>query len=150
MNVSIYQCIGFLATGLRECVSKEFNKRIQHYGITYPHAGVLWICSESENSQIKLSSFIQVDKNHIRVIIDDMEQKGYLYRKRNPKNRKENLILLTEEGEKIAQETFQIMLETHADMLLPHISEDEMATLQNILYKVFVGLSQSSKLKIME
>ncbi len=77
--------------------------------------------------------------------IDDLEFKGLVERKQNPANRRENLITLTPSGKEYAKKTYQIMKEVHNDLLLEHLSKEEMQELRKILYKAVIGLENKSK-----
>ena len=136
----IYNCIGFLATGLREYLSREFDRRLLPLGLNYRKAGILWVCYDEPHTQVSLCSFIQSDKNYVRLHIDELESAKLVKRKQNPNNRRENLITLTQKGKECARQTYQIMQDVHTDLLSPYLSTDEINTLQALLYKAFTGL----------
>lgn len=83
---------------------------------------------------------IQADKNYMRIFIDELEFAGLVWRQKNPKNRRENLIVLTDSGKKLSEQSFQIMLEVHKDLLLPHLDKKEVELLHNLLLRVVSGL----------
>lgn len=139
----IYANIGFLATGLREYISGEFDKRILPLGLSHKKAGILWVCYDKPHTQVSLCSFIQSDKNYVRLHIDELESAKLVKRKQNPNNRRENLITLTQKGREYAKQTYQMMLDVHTDLLSPYLSTDEIATLQALLYKAFTGLQNT-------
>lgn len=139
----IYTNIGFLATGLREYLSREFDKRILPLGLNHKKSGILWVCYDKPHTQVSLCSFIQSDKNYVRLHIDELESAKLVKRKQNPNNRRENLITLTQKGREYAKQTYQMMLDVHTDLLSPHLSTDEIATLQALLYKAFTGLQNT-------
>lgn len=145
-SCSIYDSIGFLATKLRERLSKEFDKRIAPLEIIHKQAGILWICSQGNYSQIELCDFASSDKNYVRMYIDDLESKDLVKRKKNPSNRRENLITLTPKGREYAKQTYQILKEVQNDLLLEHLSKEEMQELHRILYKAVVGLKNKEKI----
>lgn len=136
----IYNCIGFLATGLREYLSREFDRRLLPLGLNYRKAGILWVCYDEPHTQVSLCSFIQSDKNYVRLHIDELESAKLVKRKQNPNNRRENLITLTQKGRECAKQTYQIMLDVHTGLLSPCLSTDEISTLQALLHKAFTGL----------
>lgn len=142
----IYENIGFLATKLRERLSQEFDKRVVPLGLIHKEAGILWICSQQDCSQVELCEFALSDKNYVRMYIDDLESKGLVQRKQNPANRRENLISLTPKGKEWAKQTYQIMKEVHNDLLLEYISKEEMKKLHKILYKAVIGLREKEQM----
>ncbi|RDU62065.1 MarR family transcriptional regulator [Helicobacter didelphidarum] len=139
-SIDIRDSIGFLATKLREKLSFAFDEYTKaQYELEHKQVGILWVCLNQEISQIKLCDYIQVDKNYVRILLDNMEQKGFIYRQRNPKNRQQNLILLTDSGKEIAKKSYKYMLKMQKKLLLSHIDSDEIETLHRILFKLFEG-----------
>ncbi|WP_334092337.1 MarR family winged helix-turn-helix transcriptional regulator [Helicobacter typhlonius] len=147
INCDIYQNIGFLATKLRFWLSSEFDRRIAPLGIIHPQAGILWQSHQQASSQTNLRGSALSNKNYVRMYVDDLESKGLATRKQNPKNRRENLIVLTPSGRQCAEQTYQMMKEVHNDLLLEHISEDEMKELHRILHKAVIGLENKERQK---
>lgn len=103
INPSLCECIGYLATQMRDWISSTFDQSIRAYDLVHQQAGILWQCYQEPCSQVHLCRLVKVDKNYVRFLIDDLEQKGLVYRFKNPKNRKENLICLTENGAEVCQ-----------------------------------------------
>lgn len=139
MQCDITQCIGFLATIMRERLSSEFDKRVAPLGLHHKKAGILWQCMDSAHNQASLCGFIQADKNYVRIFIDELESAGLVRREKNPKNRRENLIILTDSGRALSQQSFQIMLEVHDELLSPYLSKGEMQLLHSLLWRVANG-----------
>lgn len=137
METKITDCIGFLSAQLPAKLSSIFDEMIKDFSLTHKQAGLLWKCHHERASQTHLCEFTSCDKNYIRFLIDDLEQKGLVYREKNPKNRRENIICLTEEGKKVAVKTFQLMLSYQEKILLQYISKEEMQALHSILLKLY-------------
>lgn len=140
INPDICECIGFLATQMRDWISSTFDEGIRTYNLNYQQAGILWRCYQEPCCQVRLCRLVKVDKNYVRFLIDDLEQKGLVYRFKNPKNRKENLICLTQRGAEVCQETFALMLKTQEDLLQSVLSQDQIKTLHSLLLRVFESI----------
>lgn len=136
--------IGFLARELHKVLSSSLDKRMQSLSINYKQAGILWICSKQEISQSGLCELVGADKNYVRMYIDDLENKGYVKRVKNPNNRRENFLKLTQKGKKVAKETFVLAQEVNKEILLLGLSEDELETLHSLLYRANLALFNSS------
>ena len=70
--------------------------------LDFRQAGVLFMGLEANLSQTHIARLARTDKNTIGVMIDALQKRGLLERRQNPQNRKENLIVLTKEGKKLA------------------------------------------------
>lgn len=137
MQTDITACVGMLATDLRERLSRTFDERVKKFGLSHKQAGLLWECLYKKHSQTSLYNFILVDKNYIRLLIDDLELKGLVYRQKNPENRRENIICLTQEGKELALKTFKLMLEVQDELMLSCMSKAEQEILHELLLRLF-------------
>ena len=55
-----------------------------------------------EISMTELCSKLNIEKGSLTSMIDDLSDKGYVYREKNLKDRRKYMIIITEEGKKIA------------------------------------------------
>lgn len=145
MNIDATEAIGFLVVGIfTKLVHGGFLKTLEGYGLIQKQAGMLWRCHYEPQSQTRLQEAIMADKNYVRFYIDDLEAKGLVYRQRNPKNRRENIIHLTEAGKKLSAETFALALKYQNEAMLKHISQDELDSLVVTLKKLYFGMHQEA------
>ncbi|RDU57719.1 MarR family transcriptional regulator [Helicobacter sp. MIT 99-10781] len=140
MCPNIQECVGFLATSICKILSSEFDKQLEEFGITHKQAGILWKCFDTPTSQTHLCDIANADKNYVRFFIDDLEAKGLVTRVKNPQNRRENMIHLTESGKELALKTYEMLLRFQEGALLEHISESEYESIKGILQKIYLGL----------
>lgn len=77
-----------------------------------------------------------MDKNSVRFFIDSLEERNYVYREKNPENRRENLICLTEQGKDMAGELWKT-LSISENEVLNVLSLEEKEQLKSILTKVY-------------
>ncbi len=98
--------------------------------------GILFIAMNTQLSQTEIANIMEIDKNTTRFLIDSLESRGSLERRKNPTNRKENLIIITEEGKKQAKKIFSATLQ-HERNLLNALSDEEFATLHRLLAKFY-------------
>jgi DNA-binding MarR family transcriptional regulator len=98
------------APGLRDCGILRLNFALeivndraerftlQMYDITLRQFWVLAAALEGKRSQLALADALGIDPNVMVLIIDGMERRGFVRRKRNPRDRREQLIKLTRKG----------------------------------------------------
>ena len=79
---------------------------------------------------------MRVDKNIVVSMIDNLEEKGMVKRVKNQKNRKENLICLTPNGQKIAQKLHEKMQKRQRE-ILGFLSDEDFTKLHNILEDIY-------------
>ena len=98
--------------------------------------GILFIAMDAQLSQTEIANIMEIDKNTTRFLIDDLESKGLLERRKHPTNRKENLIIITEKGKEQAKKIFSATLQ-HERNLLNTLDDEEFATLHKLLAKFY-------------
>ena len=114
----------------------EFNDRRE--------VGILFVVAKRHVSQTEIANIIDTDKNTIRFFIDHLEDLGLLRRNKNPNNRKENLICLTESGKKRLQEISKILIE-HERKVLYMFSDEDLEKFIALLTKFYRGIVKNDK-----
>ncbi|RAX55703.1 hypothetical protein CCY97_03025 [Helicobacter sp. 10-6591] len=114
----------------------EFNDRRE--------VGILFVVAKRHVSQTEIAKIIDTDKNTIRFFIDHLEDLGLLRRNKNPNNRKENLICLTESGKKRLQEISKILIE-HERKVLYMFSDEDLEKFIALLTKFYRGIAKNDK-----
>ncbi|MDD7568054.1 MAG: MarR family transcriptional regulator, partial [Helicobacter sp.] len=114
----------------------EFNDRRE--------VGILFVIAKRHVSQTEIAKIIDTDKNTIRFFIDHLEDLGLLRRNKNPNNRKENLICLTESGKKRLQEISKILIE-HERKVLYMFSDEDLEKFIALLTKIYRGIAKNDK-----
>ena len=94
---------------------------------------LLW--NQGPMSQQKMADMMQKDKNSITKLVDALEKKGLVVRKKDETDRRSNLLLLTNEAESLkmgAKEKGISIL----DSILEGISEEELKSFLDTLGKL--------------
>lgn len=94
---------------------------------------ILW--NEGAMSQTSLAKAMQKDKNSITKLVDALEKKGLVSRKRDKSDRRSNTVVLTEDAEKIKEGTKQFGV-SMLDELLEGIDEGELRSFLTTLKKI--------------
>lgn len=106
---------------------------------------VLW--NQGQMSQQQLANTMQKDKNSITKLIDALEKKELVVRKKSKRDRRSNIIVLTEKAKTMKLEAKEkgIML---LDKMLEGISEEELRSFLNTLNKMSENMSANLQSQI--
>jgi DNA-binding MarR family transcriptional regulator len=82
-----------------------FEQAIEPFGLKGRHFLVLTMLSTGSSlSQQEMSRAMSVDPNIMVSLVDDLEERGLAERRRNPKDRRRHVIVLTDEGRSVYEE----------------------------------------------
>jgi DNA-binding MarR family transcriptional regulator len=93
-----------------------------------------YLREQGGTTQQQLGDTLHLDRNNCVILLNDLEEDGYVARRRDPTDRRRHLVEMTPEGEqalKVAEEK----LETLEDQVIGNLSPDERATLAELLRK---------------
>ncbi|MDD1501822.1 MULTISPECIES: MarR family winged helix-turn-helix transcriptional regulator [unclassified Lysinibacillus] len=134
---NIMNSFGFLSFKLGEALEENLEKYIsEKYQMKSREVGIMIAVKEKKLSQIQIGQILKLDKNSVRFFIDGLEERNYVYREKNPENRRENLICLTEQGRDLAEELSKT-LSISENEVLNVLSLEEKELLKSILKKVY-------------
>ena len=85
--------------------------------------------------QQQLCEALWLDPNNCVLLLNEMEDMGYVERRRDPADRRRHVVDITDEGQK-ALERAERAQEEIGDELLSALSDDERATLRSLLSRV--------------
>lgn len=94
---------------------------------------LLW--NHGEMSQQQLADMMQKDKNSVTKLVDAIEKKGFVVRRKNRQDRRSNTLVLTENANQLkpgAKQKGIFIL----DQMLEGISEDELRSFLSTLRKL--------------
>jgi DNA-binding MarR family transcriptional regulator len=108
-------------------------------GIDGRHYGVLAVLSELGGvSQQTLADVLAVDRSTVVDFVDELEEKGYVRRRRNPDDRRAYAIELTARGARVQQQAAQLLATCEGHYLEP-LSAAERTTLLELLRRLVEG-----------
>jgi DNA-binding MarR family transcriptional regulator len=94
--------VAFLLAQLGHHAAGLFAETIAPLGLTPPHAGILRaIASEPGPSQQSLSVQLGLLPSRVVAYVDELEDRGYVERRRNPTDRRLHALFLTPAGKKL-------------------------------------------------
>lgn len=86
-------------------------------------------------TQHDLVELFKVSGAYIAKLLRKFEDHGYIARKEDPENRRKKLVKMTDEGIKKTDEIIEV-IQNWEDKVTASISEDEIKTLKEILFKI--------------
>ncbi|PKQ66873.1 MarR family winged helix-turn-helix transcriptional regulator [Raineya orbicola] len=104
---------------------------------------ILWAIAKAENplSQQNLADLLKVDKATIVRIIDDLEDKGYIKRFLNEKDKRAYTLALGKKGERYIQDIQEGIRNLNEELLF-NFSPREKEIFLELLHKAYQNLSQ--------
>jgi len=93
-----------------------------------------YLREQGGTTQSQLGETLHLDKNNCVILLNDLEEDGYVARHRDPTDRRRHLVEMTTDGEKALEEA-EIRLETLEDEVIGSLTDDERATLRDLLTK---------------
>jgi DNA-binding MarR family transcriptional regulator len=94
--------VAFLLSQLGHRSASVFTDLIASIDLTPPHAGILRaIAAEPGRSQQALSGELGLLPSRVVAYVDELEDRGYVERRRNPDDRRLHALYLTASGKKV-------------------------------------------------
>lgn len=87
-----------------------FSKSLLSCGIDSRGYGILvTLTNHNSITQIKIGELLAIDRTTVGQLIDVLEEKGFVKREQNPKDRRQNLVVLTNVGQNLVREKWEEM-----------------------------------------
>ncbi len=128
--------VAFLLTQLGTHAAQRFGERIVALGLTPPDAGMLRkIASDPGISQQDLAEHLGIMPSRMVALVDELERKGVVKRKRNTEDRRNYALALTQNGRMVLRELSHVAAD-HEVALCAALSEEEKLQLRDLLRRV--------------
>lgn len=112
------QSIGFIINDVARLIRRNFNRRVQHLGLTQAQWQVLAHLSRNEGMrQIQLADALEMQPISVARIIDRMESSGWVARKPDPADRRAFNLFVTNKATPILEQMRELGAETRAQAL---------------------------------
>ena len=124
--------LGRLGTAMK----MESMERFEAAGFSVYHYGVLAVLDEGEReTQATIADALAFDRSMLVGLLDQLEERGMVERRRDPNDRRRQMVKLTPAGRRQLTEFRKIVEEIEND-LLAALDEGERATLHDLLLRV--------------
>ncbi|MET0190125.1 MAG: MarR family winged helix-turn-helix transcriptional regulator [Pseudonocardia sediminis] len=123
----------FLLTQLGTFAATAFGERVARLDLTPPQTGLLRLVALGPGrSQQELARQLGTPPTRLVALVDGLEERGLLERRRNPQDRRLHAVHLGPAGEKLMGEIRTVARE-HEDAVLAALDDDERAQLRDLL-----------------
>jgi MarR family transcriptional regulator, transcriptional regulator for hemolysin len=96
---------------------KEITAEFEALGVAPRAHHVLAAARTGEHTQIELARMLGIDKTTMVVTLDDLEASGLAERRPSRTDRRARVIVVTEAGERLVQQGYEIVARIHDDVL---------------------------------
>lgn len=116
--VEISASWGFVLSKLSQEMTEKFSRKLNNYKIDSRDYGLLTIIyNDSNMTQKDIGNIMSIDRTTMVQIIDVLEEKNIVERKINNKDRRQNIIAITDLGEKIVVEMWREMKNIEVEVI---------------------------------
>jgi DNA-binding MarR family transcriptional regulator len=131
--------IAFLAAQLGAYAAERFGERAAALGFTRPQAGLLRLISRQPGqSQQAVARVLGTPPSRLVALVDDLEERGLVERRRNPEDRRNYELHLTAAGHQAMTDLDQVAAE-HEEAISAPLTPAERAELSALLAKLASG-----------
>jgi DNA-binding MarR family transcriptional regulator len=128
--------VAFLLAQLGAYAAERFGERAAALDFNRPQAGLLRLISrEPGQSQQAIARRLGTPPSRLVALVDGLEQRGLIERRRNPGDRRNYALHLTAAGEQAMTDLSQVSLE-HEQAISAPLTEAERAQLSKLLGKL--------------
>jgi DNA-binding MarR family transcriptional regulator len=125
--------VAFLLSQLGHRSASVFTDLIASIDLTPPHAGILRaIAAEPGRSQQALSGQLGLLPSRVVAYVDELEDRGYVERRRNPDDRRLHALHLTASGKKVITKIGELGRQ-HDRLLTAGLDSQQRDTLHRLL-----------------
>ena len=125
--------MAFLLAQLGHYAATQFAEQMAAVDLTPPHAGILRaIASGPGGSQQALSEQLGLLPSRVVAYVDELEDRGYVERRRNPDDRRLHALHLTASGKKLMSKISDLARQ-HERRVTAGLDAGQRATLRELL-----------------
>lgn len=111
--------LGYLLKHVLAQLTDEQAKALAPYGLNGRDLAVLSAVVAGEPlSQLEVASRLRVDRTSIGDLLDSLEERGLVERRRSPEDRRRNVVVLTAKGESTFEEAERVRLKVEREFLV--------------------------------
>jgi DNA-binding MarR family transcriptional regulator len=133
---TLFEDFGFLFTRARALWVVRDNASFLEFGLRGRSYAILSLATSGQNpTQRELADFLVLDASQIVAVIDDLEKRGCVERRRSPTDKRTNIIVATEAGRKLHEKARAAALGNEQESG-PKLSSEERAQLLELMKRV--------------
>jgi DNA-binding MarR family transcriptional regulator len=125
--------VAFLLAQLGHHAATQFADRMGAVDLTPPHAGLLRVIASSPGgSQQAIAEQLGLLPSRVVAYVDELEDRGYVERRRNPDDRRLHALHLTASGKKLMSKISDLARQ-HERGITAGLTAEQRATLRELL-----------------
>lgn len=137
--------LGFVISDVARLIRRNFNRRVQHLGLTQAQWQVLAYLARNEGCrQIQLADVLDMQPISVARIIDRMQAAGWVERRPDPADRRAFNLYLAPKASPILEQMWQHGADTRLQALTD-IPPDQQEQLLNLLLQMRANLITDSE-----
>jgi MarR family transcriptional regulator, organic hydroperoxide resistance regulator len=131
--------IGYRIRSAYVAVRRHFDEAMKHLDLTQKQGGVLWLIgSNSGVSQIALANELGMDRASMMAIVDRLQDRGLIVRKRSSEDGRRQELYTTAKGRKVLGKA-KTALAAHEKWIAGHFSSRELNALMDALQRIYAA-----------
>jgi len=136
----IEDCLVFLASKTYQRLSQLAKQKLSKHGITTTQCALLHVLWERDGLKgIELGERLRIDGATITGMLDRLEQNGIIERRPDSRDRRINLIFVTDKGKELEVPVKEVLKEVE-DAVLSGFTEEETAIFKKMM--TVIGLEE--------
>lgn len=126
----------FLLAQVGAYAARKFDERLGELELSPPQVGLLRaIAMQPGRSQQALAEQLGTPATRLVALVDGLERRGAIERRRNPDDRRLHAVYLTEQGQELMRSVGRVAMAHGAD-LTSALDDSERAQLQRLLLRI--------------
>lgn len=126
----------FLLKRVGFAVKERMMEAFEDTGLSmYDHAILALLDEESRETQAQIADALGYDRSHLVGVLDELEERGLIERRRDSVDRRRHLVNMTPEGEKALARLREVVARVDDEYLSP-LDAAERKTLKKLLARV--------------
>jgi DNA-binding MarR family transcriptional regulator len=127
---------GYLLSRAAQQCRCYFDALTEPLGIHGRHFSVLAVLGEEKPlSQVEMGERLGIDRNTMTLLLDDLEARRLVTRRRDPRDRRAHRVSLTDKGRDVLKKSTALAQRTNDEVFAP-LSPDERAQLHALLSRL--------------
>ncbi|WP_437882287.1 MarR family winged helix-turn-helix transcriptional regulator [Pseudomonas sp. LRF_L74] len=136
---SLLNSVGHLIAQLNQLKDRILELHVVDHGITAPQFKIILLISQGRGGTSgEFARLLNIDSGAMTRMLDRLEAKGLIVRERSQTDRRQIRIVLSAQGQVLAEQVPRIAADASND-LVATLSSDELAELQRLMKKLLVA-----------